>query len=451
MSGNINSSPRSSKDNVREHKFNTGSNLDKIQSTEALGKVPCKKSINPCIFKVNQKTIKQSNSFGEKESKGIEKEDKRKSIVTSNKCIQGEHIISKISAKILDNEASDDLMTEANKQKVNEYMDNSNDGHLSDGFDEEDVSDQSICCGSIFCDCNSCKALRDVWLPAKFKLKRNYKHKCELCKKTFSRKVSLKKHEESKCGTLKLFPCDYCATGFTTKSCLQDHTRKFHSTSVSETKIKLTCDLCDKKFSSKNGLYRHKKNIHFLQRMNVTHTCEICQKAYKNQSGLDHHRLNIHIDDKFECGHCSEVYNSKNKLRKHIQSAHFQTHMDCSRPGCGRTFSSALGLKQHEKSFHKLSNSCFICETCGKAYGSKKHLLVHITIHTGEKPHTCHVCGKSFRTWSNLEQHSRTHSDKRPFSCDHCFKTFRIKHHLRQHMAVHGMAHTSAKRKQRNN
>lgn len=116
-------------------------------------------------------------------------------------------------------------------------MDNNN-GDLRDGSDEEGVSDQSTCCGSIFCHCNRCKEFREALQTTLVKPNRNYKHNRGLCKKKFPRKFLLKEHEESKCNTLKICSCDYCTKSFTLEKYIKSHVRNCH-TAKSESEKKL--------------------------------------------------------------------------------------------------------------------------------------------------------------------------------------------------------------------
>ena len=46
-----------------------------------------------------------------------------------------------------------------------------------------------------------------------------------------------------------------------------------------------------------------------------------------------------------------------------------------------------------------------VCETCGKYFKSKAHLIVHKRINSGEKPYICHICDRSFDNKSNLTRH----------------------------------------------
>uniref|UniRef100_A0A8C6WS93 C2H2-type domain-containing protein n=1 Tax=Neogobius melanostomus TaxID=47308 RepID=A0A8C6WS93_9GOBI len=77
------------------------------------------------------------------------------------------------------------------------------------------------------------------------------------------------------------------------------------------------------------------------------------------------------------------------------------------------------------------------CSVCNKKCVSKKDLVIHTRVHTGERPYSCSICNKSFTQKGNLDLHMRLHTGEKPFSCPTCKKTFTQKCNFESHARLH--------------
>lgn len=65
------------------------------------------------------------------------------------------------------------------------------------------------------------------------------------------------------------------------------------------------------------------------------------------------------------------------------------------------------------------------CKLCEHGTKNKQSMIIHIRIHTGEKPFECEECNASFVVNGKLMRHARDkHKKKIPFRCRKCNQTF---------------------------
>ncbi|KAF0870541.1 ZKSC4 protein, partial [Crocuta crocuta] len=79
-------------------------------------------------------------------------------------------------------------------------------------------------------------------------------------------------------------------------------------------------------------------------------------------------------------------------------------------------------------------------EDCGKSFIGSSAILIHQSVHTGEKSDECEEWGRVFSApshSSNLIRHQRTHTGEKPYKCEECEKTSNKSCGLLKHHKLH--------------
>ncbi|CAG01444.1 unnamed protein product [Tetraodon nigroviridis] len=156
---------------------------------------------------------------------------------------------------------------------------------------------------------------------------------------------------------------------------------------------------------------------------------------------------------------CSAAYEQQEELVRHIEKVHIDQRkgedFTCFWAGCIRRykpFNARYKLLIHMRVHSgEKPNKCMF-EGCNKAFSRLENLKIHLRSHTGEKPYLCQHpgCQKAFSNSSDRAKHQRTHLDTKPYACQipGCTKRYTDPSSLRKHVKIHSAKEQQVRRKQ---
>ncbi|XP_072260315.1 zinc finger protein GLIS3 [Pyxicephalus adspersus] len=157
---------------------------------------------------------------------------------------------------------------------------------------------------------------------------------------------------------------------------------------------------------------------------------------------------------------CSALYDQQEELVRHIEKVHIDQRKGedfaCFWAGCPRRykpFNARYKLLIHMRVHSgEKPNKCTF-EGCKKAFSRLENLKIHLRSHTGEKPYLCQHpgCQKAFSNSSDRAKHQRTHLDTKPYACQipGCNKRYTDPSSLRKHVKAHSSKDQQARKKLR--
>ncbi|KAK3090792.1 hypothetical protein FSP39_014655 [Pinctada imbricata] len=155
---------------------------------------------------------------------------------------------------------------------------------------------------------------------------------------------------------------------------------------------------------------------------------------------------------------CNQLFKEQDELVRHIEKAHIDQRkgedFTCFWSGCQRRykpFNARYKLLIHMRVHSgEKPNKCTF-EGCNKAFSRLENLKIHLRSHTGERPYICqHAgCTKAFSNSSDRAKHQRTHLDTKPYACQvpGCTKRYTDPSSLRKHVKNHSPKDGSVKKK----
>ncbi|XP_054995572.1 zinc finger protein GLIS1 [Sorex araneus] len=155
---------------------------------------------------------------------------------------------------------------------------------------------------------------------------------------------------------------------------------------------------------------------------------------------------------------CGAAYEQQDELVRHIEKSHIDQRkgedFTCFWAGCVRRhkpFNARYKLLIHMRVHSgEKPNKCMF-EGCSKAFSRLENLKIHLRSHTGEKPYLCQHpgCHKAFSNSSDRAKHQRTHLDTKPYACQipGCSKRYTDPSSLRKHVKAHSAKEQQVRKK----
>uniref|UniRef100_A0A8V5GEP4 Uncharacterized protein n=1 Tax=Melopsittacus undulatus TaxID=13146 RepID=A0A8V5GEP4_MELUD len=155
---------------------------------------------------------------------------------------------------------------------------------------------------------------------------------------------------------------------------------------------------------------------------------------------------------------CGALYDQQEELVWHIEKIHIDQRkgedFTCFWAGCPRRykpFNARYKLLIHMRVHSgEKPNKCTF-EGCKKAFSRLENLKIHLRSHTGEKPYLCQHpgCQKAFSNSSDRAKHQRTHVDTKPYACQipGCTKRYTDPSSLRKHVKAHSSKDQQVRKK----
>lgn len=157
---------------------------------------------------------------------------------------------------------------------------------------------------------------------------------------------------------------------------------------------------------------------------------------------------------------CNVQFKEQDELVRHLEKSHIDQRkgedFTCFWAACQRRykpFNARYKLLIHMRVHSgEKPNKCTF-EGCTKAFSRLENLKIHLRSHTGERPYVCtHAgCTKAFSNSSDRAKHQRTHLDTKPYACNvvGCNKRYTDPSSLRKHVKNHNQKDPQKKKMKR--
>ena len=303
-----------------------------------------------------------------------------------------------------------------------------------------------------------------------------YKLKCQMCDKRFSKVSNLKSHISKKHPTYFGDEVDeetkrkWNQLGFDQERIKTDpiwnHVRNIDCSHFNYSKGSVECNYCKKNINFSKADHhvwsmhkilverpsRFKKSTRQKSSWIWNHLsvdsenkfrciCQLCNKNL-SKTGIEKHLRQVHnLGDQILCSVCGKSFRDTNTRNTH-ELTHTESYKyHCSE--CGKGFYEKYKMTEHILRTHNEGGEKpFLCSDCGKTFKTSYSCLLHtyqcrLKSHTNpievptyteemmaKKPHKCDICGKRFAKESYFNLHMKIHSGETKIECEECGKSF---------------------------
>lgn len=227
----------------------------------------------------------------------------------------------------------------------------------------------------------------------------------------------MQKYDETANDETEQHRCDFCSETFQLKQYLTWHIRIKHD---------YPCPICGQCSETERDMRTHIMYTHAMQ--NEPMKCDECSEQFKSVNDLCVHvRLHRGLRRKkrcelavSQCSLCDKIMMTKS-LKRHIMDIHERPH-----------------LKQKRA----IERVPLLCEICGAEKSRKEYMIVHMRLHSGERPFKCPICDKAFASHSQCSEHRKTAHEgvakkrrkRGRFDCKQCSNSYPILSSLKAHI-----------------
>ncbi|XP_055317793.1 zinc finger protein 239-like [Sitodiplosis mosellana] len=136
------------------------------------------------------------------------------------------------------------------------------------------------------------------------------------------------------------------------------------------------------------------------------HKCDSCEFSAQFESSLKRHLLKHTGERPFGCDSCPKQFTTKQILQTHMKAHVSDFPFHCS--GCLQGFNEEDQKKAHEVICQTLRYECYVCK--GSIGSDKTTMVIHMRVHSGDRPFKCQQCFKHFTKNGNLHRHRKIHA-----------------------------------------